>query len=95
METRKLSDLSGIGGAMLADFELLGIRSVGQLAEADPVELYERLSELTHTRQDVGVLDTFRCAVAQARDPDLSMEKRNWWYWSRLRKAKAAEAQTD
>jgi hypothetical protein len=35
------------------------------------------------------VLDTFCCAVAQARDPGLPAEQRNWWYWSRLRKAKA------
>jgi hypothetical protein len=72
---------------MLADFQMLGIHTVAQLSECDPVALYERLAELTHAKQDICVLDTFRCAVAQARDPDLSIAKRNWWYWSRLRKA--------
>jgi hypothetical protein len=37
-------------------------------------------------RQDPCVEDTFVCAVAQARDPELSSEQRNWWFWSRLRK---------
>lgn len=84
---RSLGDLSGIGKAMLADFALLGIRSVDDLAAADPDQLYNDLCERTQTRQDPCVLDTFRCAVAQARDPRLPAEKCNWWYWSRLRKA--------
>jgi len=84
---RKLGDLSGIGKAMLGDFALLRIGSVEELAAADPEHLYNELSEQTGTRQDPCVLDTFRCAVAQARDPRLPKEQCNWWYWSRLRKA--------
>jgi hypothetical protein len=72
---------------MLRDFELLGVESVAQLAEQDPRALYERLCFLTQSRQDPCVLDTFRCAVAQARDPELPEEQRRWWYWSSLRKA--------
>jgi hypothetical protein len=85
---RQLGDLRGIGPAMLKDFELLNVRSVDQLAEEDGLELYERLNQLSGTRQDPCVLDTFRCAVAQAQNPRLSDEKRNWWYWSKRRKAK-------
>lgn len=81
-----MGDLSGIGKAMLADFALLGIRSVEELAMADPDRLYDALCERTNTRQDPCVLDTFRCAVAQARNPRLPVEKRSWWYWSRMRK---------
>ncbi|MFN0102226.1 MAG: helix-hairpin-helix domain-containing protein [Bryobacteraceae bacterium] len=83
---RKLGDLSGIGKAMLADFALLDIRSVDQLAEASPDALYAELCERTQSRQDPCVLDAFRCAVAQARNPRLPSEQCNWWYWSRLRK---------
>lgn len=86
---RCLQDLSGIGPAMLDDFEKLGIRSVDQLADSDPQQLYDELCRVTGARQDPCVLDTFTCAVAQARDPDLPPEKRQWWYWSRLRKAAA------
>ncbi|MBL8238023.1 MAG: hypothetical protein JNM66_11420 [Bryobacterales bacterium] len=72
---------------MLADFALLRISSVEQLAEADGDRLYEELCERTGTRQDPCVLDTLRCAVAQARNPRLAKEQCNWWYWSRQRKA--------
>ena len=84
---RRLRDLQGIGPAMLKDFELLGVRSVDQLAREDGLALYERLNRLCGTRQDPCVLDTFRCAVAQAQDPGLPDEKKNWWYWSQRRKS--------
>jgi nucleotidyltransferase/DNA polymerase involved in DNA repair len=86
---RQLSDLSGIGKAMLEDFELLGIQSVEQLKSCEPQMLYDELCRRTGQRQDPCVLDTFTCAVAQARNPDLPPEQCNWWYWSRLRKAAA------
>ncbi len=86
--TRQLKDLAGIGPAMLRDFALLEVNSVSALAECDPDQLYTNLERLTGRRQDPCVMDTFRCAVAQARDPDLPVEQRNWWYWSRLRKSK-------
>jgi hypothetical protein len=86
---RQLGDLSGIGKAMLEDFELLGIHSVEQLKDCEPQMLYDELCRRTGQRQDPCVLDTFTCAVAQARDPDLPPEQRNWWYWSRIRKGAA------
>jgi len=88
---RKLSDLRGIGPAMLKDFEMLGVHSVAQLASQEGDLLYDRLNKLTGTRQDPCVLDTFRCAVAQARDPELPSEMTNWWYWSRKRKSPVAK----
>ena len=84
---RKLGDLSGVGKAMLKDFALLNIRSIEELATADPQKLYDELCDRSQSRQDPCVLDTFRCAVEQARNPRLPTEQRNWWYWSRLRKA--------
>lgn len=86
-ENRQLADLAGIGKAMLKDFRVLGIDSVAQLAEQDGEVLYERLCEATGQRHDICCLDVFRCAVAQARDPELPAEQRQWWYWSRQRKA--------
>lgn len=85
---RKLKDLSGIGVAMLEDFEVLKVSSVKDLAAQDPDELYERLCKVTGIRHDICCLDVFRCAVAQAKDPSLPVEQKNWWYWSRMRKAK-------
>ncbi len=86
---RKLSDLVGVGPAMLGDFRMLGIQSVGDLAECDARKLYEELSELTGKRQDPCVMDVFQCAIEQARNPLLPAEQRKWWYWSRRRKENA------
>ena len=83
---RRLGDLVSIGPAMLKDFDLLGIRSVAQLARQKPESLYEKLCKVTGKSQDVCVLDTFSAAVAQARDPQLPQEQCQWWYWSRKRK---------
>jgi len=83
---RQLHDLAGIGPAMLCDFEVLGIHSVADLARRNPEKLYEQLVA-RHGPQDICVLDVFRCAVAQARNPRLPAAQRNWWYWSRLRKS--------
>jgi len=85
--TRQLADLISIGPAMLRDFELLGIRSVAQLAKQSPRRMYVRLSRTMGQRQDPCVLDTFCAAVAQARNPRLPVEKCQWWYWSRKRKS--------
>jgi nucleotidyltransferase/DNA polymerase involved in DNA repair len=86
-DNRQLRDLVSIGPAMLCDFELLGVRSVADLARKNPDRLYEKLCEIAPQHQDICVLDTFRAAVAQARDPRLPAEQREWWWWSKKRKA--------
>ena len=91
-ETQKLQDLISVGPAILRDFELLGIGTVAQLAEADPRKMYRRLCQMTGERQDICCLDVFQAAVAQARNPRLPAEKCMWWYWSRKRKARLAKA---
>ncbi len=85
---RRLGDLVSIGPAMLRDLELLGIRSVAQLARQKPENLYERLCRVTGKSQDICCLDVFSAAVAQARNPQLPAEQCQWWYWSRMRKAR-------
>jgi len=84
---RQLADLVSIGPAMLRDFEMLGVRSVQQLARRDPRALYEALCSATGKAQDICVFDTFTAAVAQARNPRLPAEQCQWWFWSRRRKA--------
>jgi hypothetical protein len=84
--SRQLADLISIGPAMLRAFEMLGIRSLAQLAKQKPQRMYGRLSRLTGQRQDPCVLDVFCAAVAQARNPRLPLEKCQWWWWSKKRK---------
>jgi nucleotidyltransferase/DNA polymerase involved in DNA repair len=88
-QTRKLGDLAGVGPATLEDFRQLGVTSVAQLARCEDTELYQRLCAIKGQRIDPCCLDVFSAAIAQARNPDLEPEKRKWWYWSGVRKARA------
>lgn len=91
-QPRELKDLISIGSAMLRDFEILGIRSVAQLARQDPRKLYEKLGRVAGQRQDICVLDTFAAAVAQARNSRLPAAQCQWWWWSRKRKQQNPKA---
>ena len=92
VQERSLQDLISVGPAMLRDFEMLGIRSVKQLARQDPVKLYRKLCRITEQHVDICCQDVFTAAVAQARNPLLPAEQCQWWYWSRQRKASDAHS---
>ena len=85
-DKRKLTDLVSVGPAIAADFEDLGITEVGQLVDRDAGELYEELQRLKGKKMDPCVLDVFRAAIEQARDPKLPEKKKHWHYWSKVRK---------
>ncbi len=87
---RDLGDLISVGPAMLRDFEILGVRSVGQLARQNPERMYAKLARVAAEHQDICVLDVFRAAVAQARNPRLPVEHCQWWWWSTKRKREEA-----
>ena len=91
VEKRKLQDLISVGPATRRDLAQLGIHSVAELAQRDPESLYRELCRKTGKRQDPCVLDVYRAAVAQARNPRLPIEQCVWWYWSRRRKEQASE----
>jgi hypothetical protein len=82
---RQLQDLISIGPAMLRDFQILGVRSVAELARQDPEKMYRTLERVARAHLDICVLDVFRAAVAQARNPRLPTEKCQWWWWSERR----------
>lgn len=77
--------LASVGPAAAQDLWDLGCRSLADLARCSPVEMYRELSLKTGTQQDPCVEDVFRCAVAQARDPGLPVEQKDWWYWKEMR----------
>jgi len=85
---RKFQDLVSVGPAIERDFQMMGIRSVAELAKQNPKKMYDKMCRLTGQRQDPCVLDTFEAAVAQAVNPRLAAEKCQWWYWSKIRKAR-------
>lgn len=83
---KKLTTLRSIGKAAEKDFALLGINWVDELVGRDELSLYNELCQKTGVRHDPCVLDVFRCAVAQAENPELPAEQKDWWYWSTIRK---------
>ena len=85
-DNRQLKDLVSIGPAMLADLELLGIDSVPHLRLRNPQRMYQQLCRIKRKSIDPCCLDVFVAVVAQARDPNLPIEQRQWWYWSKVRK---------
>lgn len=85
--TASLAGLRNIGPAMLRDLELLGIRSVAQLAHRNADALYLRLQRLTGKRQVPCGWDTFAAAIHRAR----TGEALPWWHFTRVRKPRQAE----
>lgn len=84
----QLKDLVSVGPATLKDFEVLGIKTVRQLAKQDPHTLYRKLCQKTGARHDPCVEDVFAAAIAQAKDPLLPHDQKTWSYWSRIRKSR-------
>lgn len=82
----QLTRLRNVGKAALADFDLLGVTSVRQLAEQDADALYLRLCAATGRRHDPCVHDVFAAAIHQAK----TGEALNWWAFTPARKARQA-----
>lgn len=85
-EARQLDDLYSVGPATVKDFNLLGITAVEQLKDKVAITLYDNLCKATKMRHDPCVIDVFRAAIEQAKDPALTREKCQWWYWTKVRK---------
>jgi Pathogenicity locus/Domain of unknown function (DU1801) len=83
----ELSQLRNIGKAMRADFVLLGVQTVKQLARCDADELYARIQQLTQSRHDPCVWDTYAAAIHQAK----TGEALPWWDFTKVRKQRSAK----
>jgi len=90
-DRRRLSDLTSVGPATLADFEDLGITEIRHLKSKDAHKLFQRLQKLRGQRLDPCCEDVFRAAIEQAHDSDLPKKKRQWHYWSKLRKRQTSK----
>jgi hypothetical protein len=83
-----LRELRNVGKAMLRDLDLLGVRTVQQLARQSPDSLFERLQAVTGLRQDPCVWDAFAAAICQART-GVALP---WWEFTLARKEREARA---
>jgi len=81
--TVKLTDLPNIGPSMADSLRLIGIDVPAKLVGRDPVELYEALCEVTHSRQDLCVLDV----LMSVTDFMNGGKPKVWWTYTEERKA--------
>ena len=83
-DCRPLSALRNVGKATLADFHLLGVATVSDLATRDADALYVELERITGGRQDPCVHDVFSATIHEAS----TGEAKNWWEYTPARKAR-------
>lgn len=76
-----------VGPATRSDLAVLRVKSVEQLAQSDPDELYTRLQMTTGVRQDPCVWDVFAAVIHQAK----TGEALNWWAFTPERKKRQAQ----
>lgn len=86
-DARALNALRSVGPATLDDLRLLGVTDISDLAGRDPQALYDELCRIKGQKIDICCLDVFNCAVVQAKNPELPEDQRDWFWWSRQRKA--------
>lgn len=80
-----LEAIPNVGVSIAEDLRSLGIKRPRQLVGRNPYRLYETLCDLTRTRQDPCVLDTFISAVRFME----GAPARPWWYYTPERKRKS------
>jgi len=78
----ELLQLMNVGKATCCDLQILGIKTISELAKASPDELYIELQIITGQRHDPCVWDIFAAAINEAR----TGKKQPWWEWTKIRK---------
>ncbi|HTM67245.1 MAG TPA: helix-hairpin-helix domain-containing protein [Flavipsychrobacter sp.] len=80
---KDLKQIPGVGISIATDLWDIGIRSVADLKQKDPQQLYDASNHFAGTVQDRCLLYVFRCAVYYAETPlqEREPEKLKWWNW--------------
>jgi hypothetical protein len=78
---REFRQVPGVGKSIAEDLWNLGLRSVLDLKNQDPEDLYLRLCALQGTHVDRCMLYVFRCAVYYASNDIHDPELLKWWNW--------------
>lgn len=80
--THRLTDLPNIGKAGAADLKLLGIHYPRDLLGQNPLDMYNRLCELTGSDHDPCVIDVF-ISITRFIDGE---KPKPWWDYTAERK---------
>lgn len=81
---KRFEDIPNIGPAMVRDFKLLGLKNPSELKAKDPLALYKKICQITHSHHDPCVLDTYMAAI----DFMNGAEAKPWWKYTSVRKRK-------
>ncbi|MFO0943099.1 MAG: helix-hairpin-helix domain-containing protein [Pirellulales bacterium] len=81
-KTRALTDLPNVGPATAEDLRMLGIIVPQDLVGKKPLELFNRLQELTGRQQDPCVLDV----LMSVTDFMSGAAAKPWWSFTKKRK---------
>lgn len=78
---KELQRIPGVGKSIANDLWDLDLRSVEDLKDKDPEELYASLCALKRTHIDRCMLYVLRCAVYFASNKQHDPELLKWWNW--------------
>jgi len=78
---KELQQVPGVGKKTAEDLWNLGYRSVQDLKDRNPEELYLRLCAREGVHVDRCMLYVFRCAVYYASNKTHNPELLKWWSW--------------
>ncbi len=81
MVLSEFRQIPGVGKTIAEDLWNLGLRSVSDLKNQDPEDLYLRLCALQGTHVDRCMLYVLRCAVYYASNDIYDPELLKWWNW--------------
>lgn len=73
--------IPGVGPKTAEDLWNLGLRSLDELKNRDPMELYTALCDLTGKQVDRCMLYVFRCAVYYVSNESHDPGQLKWWNW--------------
>ncbi len=83
-EVKKFQDIPNVGKRVEGDFRKLGVKTPAELKSKDGFKLYKKLCEVTQSRQDPCVLDTFLAVVDFMNGAPATP----WWFYTKERKKK-------
>lgn len=78
---RSFKTIPGVGISIAEDLWNLGYRTLDDLRNQNPEEMYERLCEFQNTRVDRCMQYVFRCCVYYVTTENHDPELLKWWNW--------------
>jgi hypothetical protein len=79
---QELQRIPGVGLRIAEDLWKLGFRSINDLKDQDPEDLYQKLCAQQRHKVDRCMLYVFRCAVYYASNDSHDRQLLKWWNWS-------------